>query len=324
MIPRLIDPTTMRPHTERWAYQKLYRDNIFALATRLYPWAGRGGARLLCRSIARFYALTQPAIRRVVRQNLALLQSEPVTDRDALQVFLNYAETLADYVGVGRMNPTQAQELLGGHTGAEHLEAATGNGRGVILATGHYGFFEFGSVILAQSGGTMTVATLPEPTTELTEWRAAWRRRWGAKTIAIGRDPFSALNVARALSGGDCMAMLADRPFGARGIPVELPGGRIPFSLSPALLAWMTGCEVLPSVIVRQPDRRYRIITKPPVTIHRVSHPERDEEVARATREIADSLFTEIQRDPRQWYQFVPLASPSGFQAPNPAATDAP
>lgn len=296
-----------RPHTERWAYQKLYRDNIFDLATRIYPWFGRTGARLLCRSIAWTYARTQPAIREIVRQNLALLQSEPVTDREALQVFLNYGETLADYVGVGRMNREQARGLLGGHTGAEHLEQAVKKGRGVILATGHYGFFEFGSVILAESGYGMTVATLPEPSPGLTEWRAAWRRRWGAKTVEVGQDPFSALNVTRALASGECMALLVDRPLGERGCPVELPGGRIPFSISPALLGWMTGCEILPSIIVRQPDRRYHIITKPPVTIHRVPHEKRDEEVARATREIAASLSEEIRRDPLQWYQFVPL-----------------
>lgn len=295
------------PHTDRWAYRKLYRDNIFALASRIYPWFGRTGARLLCRSVAWTYARTQPAILQIVRKNLALLQSEPVTRRDAMQVFLNFSETLADYVGVGLMNPEEAKALLGEHTGAEHLERAVQKGKGVILATGHYGFFEFGSVILAESGYPMTVATLPEPTTELTEWRASWRRRWGAKTVAVGNDPFSALNVARAISNGDCMALLVDRPIGERGLPVDLPHGQIPFSISPALLGWMTGCEILPSVIFRQPDRRYQIITKPPITVHRVPHEERDEEVARCTRAIAASLFEEIQRDPLQWYQFVPL-----------------
>lgn len=295
------------PHTERWAYQKFYRKNIFAFASWIYPWLGRTGARLLSRLVAWIYALTQPAILQVVRRNLALLQSKPVTHRDAIQVFLNFSETLADYVGVGRMSSEESKALLGEHIGAEHLERASQKGKGVILATGHYGFFEFGSVILAASGYPITVATLPEPTTELTEWRAAWRRRWGAKTVAVGRDPFSALNVARAISDGDCMALLVDRPVGERGLPVDLPHGRIPFSISPALLGWMTGCEILPAIIRRRPDRRYQIITKPPITVRRVPHDERDEEIARCTREIAASLFEEIQQDPLQWYQFVPV-----------------
>ncbi len=296
-----------RPHTERWAYKALYRDNIFALTSRMYPWVGRSGARLLCRSIAWTYARTQPAIREVVRKNLSLLQSEPVTDRDAMKVFLNFGETLADYVGVGLKTPEEAQLLFGGHIGIEHLRRATEKGRGVILATGHYGFFEFGSVILADLGYPMAVATLPEPTTELTQWRADWRLRWGGKTIPVGQDPFSSLQVAKAITEGHCMALLADRPFGERNLPFDLPNGRIPMSLSPALLGWMTGCDILPAVIKRLPDKRYQIITKPPITVQRVPHAERDQEIARGTRAIADSLFEEIRRDPQQWYQFVPV-----------------
>jgi lauroyl/myristoyl acyltransferase len=298
-----------RPHTERWAYRKLYTPDIFAFATRLYPWLRRPGAQILSRSVAWFYALTQPAVRRVVRDNLALLRSSPVTDADAVKVFVNFGATIADYIAVGAMPREKALALCAEHRGLEHLHAAREGGRGVILATGHYSFFEFGSAVLGSMGHRVTIATLPEPSGGLTEWRANWRSRWGTKTVPVGADPFSSLQIIRAIEQGDCMAMLADRPIGETGLPVDLPNGRILFSSSPALLAWMTGCPILPVVVTRRKDGRYRITARPAVTLRRDSGLGRKAEIERATHEIAAALFEEICAAPHQWYQFVPVGT---------------
>jgi KDO2-lipid IV(A) lauroyltransferase len=301
-----------KPHTERWAYQKLYTPDIFAFATRLYPWLGRLGSQVLSRTVAWVYAVTQPAVRRVVKENLSLLQKEAATEADAVKVFLNFGATIADYVIVGAMEKEKALALCAEHRGLEHLHAARQGGQGVILATGHYSFFEFGSVVLGGMGIQVTIATLPEPSDGLMEWRANWRRRWGTKTIPVGVDPFSSLQVIRAIEQGDCMAMLADRPIGETGLPVDLPNGRILFSTSPALLAWMTGCPILPVVVTRRPDGLYRITARPAVTIRRDSGLGRKAEIERCTREIAEALFEEIREAPHQWYQFVPVGLPKG------------
>lgn len=296
-----------KPHTERWAYRRLYSANIFALATRIYPFFRRPGAQALSRTVAWTYAVTQHAIRRVVRDNLALLQKDPVSEREAVSVFVNFGATIADYVAVGTFPVDKALALCAEHEGIEHLEAATSNGQGVILATGHFSFFEYGAVVLGRMGKKVTIATLREPSDDLTAWRAAWRERWGTQTIAIGTDPFSSLQVARAIGEGRCMAMLADRPIAERGVPFDLPNGRTMLSSSPALLSWMTGCKILPVIVTRLSDGRYRITAKPTVEARRVPHGQRDAEIARCTRDLGLSLFQEIRRAPLQWYQFVPV-----------------
>jgi lauroyl/myristoyl acyltransferase len=296
-----------KPHTERWAYRRLYSANIFALATRIYPIFRRPGAQALSRTVAWTYAVTQHAIRRVVRDNLALLQKDPVSERDAVSVFVNFGATIADYVAVGTLPVDKGLALCAEHEGIEHLEAATSNGQGVILATGHFSFFEYGAVVLGRMGKKVTIATLREPSDDLTAWRAAWRERWGTQTIAIGTDPFSSLQVARAIGEGRCMAMLADRPIAERGIPFDLPNGRTMLSSSPALLSWMTGCKILPVIVTRLSNGRYRITAKSTVEARRVPHRQRDAEIARCTRDLGISLFQEIRRAPLQWYQFVPV-----------------
>ncbi len=297
-----------RPHTERWAYRWLYSGRMFEWATRLYPFLGRRGFNIIGRTIAWIYAATQPGIRRIVQDNIALLQKSPVTERDARNVFVNFGKTMADYLSIAAMTKEEARTLSTERVNFHHLEKATANGKGVILVTGHFGFFELGGSILGDLGYKVAIATLPEPSSALTEWRAAWRSRWGAKTIAVGADPFSSLAIVRALADGHCMAVLADRPIDESGIPIKLPNGEILFSTSPALLSWMTGCDVLPAAIVRLPDGKYRITTKAPISVRRVPHDERDEEISRCTRAIAESLFEEITSDPEQWYQFIPVS----------------
>jgi lauroyl/myristoyl acyltransferase len=296
-----------KPHTERWAYRRLYSANILALATRIYPFFRRPGAQALSRTVAWTYAVTQHAVRRIVRDNLALLRKDPVSEREAVSVFVNFGATIADYVAVGALPIDKALAFCAEHEGIEHLEAATSSGQGVILATGHFSFFEFGAVVLGQTGKKVTIATLREPTDDLTAWRAKWRERWGTQTIAIGTDPFSSLQVAKAIDEGRCMAMLADRPIAERGVPFDLPNGRTMLSSSPALLSWMTGCKILPVIVTRLPNGRYRITARPPVEAHRVPHRQRDAEIARCTCELGTLLFEEIRRTPLQWYQFIPV-----------------
>lgn len=289
-----------KPHTERWAYRRLYTDRIFALCTALYPIFRRGGFQAVSRSVAFFYALTQPAVRRVVRANLSLLRREPVTDSEALRVFVNFGATIADYVAVGAMPTEQALALCRDHqTGMEHLRDAMAGGRGVILATAHYSFFEFGTVVLGSMGLPVTIATLPEPSPQLTAWRAKWRHRWGAETIEIGADPFSSIQIIRSLEKGRCMAMLADRPIVEHGLPVELPNGRTAFSTSPALLSSMTGCAVVPVIVTRLPGGHYRITAKPPITARAVPREERKAEIESCTRAIAASLLKKSVATPR-------------------------
>jgi KDO2-lipid IV(A) lauroyltransferase len=299
--------TAEKPHTERWAYRRLYTARVFELATRIYPLFHRSGAQAISRTVAWTYAVTQHGIRRIVRDNLALLQKEPVSEGDAVSVFVNYGATIADYVAVGALPKDKALAFCGESEGIEHLRTATTEGRGVILATGHFGFFEFGAVVLARMGQKVSIATLPEPSDVLTAWRAKWRRRWGTDTITIGKDPFASLQVARVIEEGRCMAMLADRPPTEHCIPFELPNGRTMLSSSPAVLSWLTGCKILPVIVTRRADGRYRIMAKPAVQARRVSHTARDTEIARCTRELGASLFEEICRAPLQWYQFVPV-----------------
>ncbi|MGH8048698.1 MAG: lysophospholipid acyltransferase family protein [Chthoniobacterales bacterium] len=296
-----------KPHYEKAFFKLIYSPAIFEFTSRLFGFLGRGFYVFVARSVAWTYAVTQRDVREIVRKNLELLTKEPMRDRDAVRVFTTYGSTIADYVAVGNMDQAKAAKLCAELHGAEHLEEAKRAGRGAILATGHFGFFEYGALLLAHMGHPVTVVTLSEHTRELTEWRANFRRRWGAETIEVGPDAFSSLRIFQTLSQGGFAAMLADRPVGGPAVPVELPNGRIAFSSSPALIAWMADCPVIPVTVTRRADGCYRIVSKPCIWPRRMGEDNREKAVEIASRKIADSLFEEIVRSPHQWYQFIPL-----------------
>lgn len=286
-------------HTRKLAYRLGYTAPAFSLLCRVSSLAGRRLSGGIARFVARAYCASQPGVVRTVADNLRLLDRTAGTGA-AARVFENFAGTLADYFWLAGRSGDQAYAL------AEIEGSLPALTSGAVLATGHYGFFEFGALALTRSGVRVSVVTDAEPTSGLTRWRAAYRKRWGAETIELGGDAFSSLRAAEALKAGQLAAMLVDRPVGGRSLPVELPGGVISFSMAPAILSWMTGCPVIPVSVRRTPEGRYVVRTGDPVSADR-STP-RDSAIADCTRRIADALVRDFLFDPLQWYQFIPLA----------------
>ncbi len=297
-----------RPHTARPAYRLGYTSAAFGFLSATARVVGRRAAGWIATTFAGFYCRTNPDLVALLDANRELLTGEKTPPGAGADNFRNFALTLADYLWLASQPPGVGFRLADLGPGIESLREASADGSGAILATGHYGFFEFGALVLGQMGFPVSVVTFAEPSSELTRWRADYRRRWGAETIEIGNDAFSSLRANEAIDRGRLTAMLIDRPLGGRSLEVELPGGRIPFSLSPALLSWMTGCAIVPVSVRRTPSGRYAIQAGAAVRCDR-SLP-REESLARCTREVAAALVADFRHDPSQWYQFVPLTPP--------------
>ena len=160
---------------------------------------------------------------------------------------------------------------------------------------------------MSEMGFPITAITLPEPTPKLTQWRAAFRKRWNIDTVVIGGDAFSVLDVTRAIQNGRFVAILADRPYDENSIPVAMPQGTIPFSTGPALIALLAQCPIIPVGILKQRDGRFRVVATNFITPQWL--PEgRAATLEHYTREIAQSLMPLFQEDPEQWFHFAPLA----------------
>ncbi len=160
--------------------------------------------------------------------------------------------------------------------------------------------------MLAQHGFPATVLTYPEPTRTLTDWRAAFRRRWKVDTLEIGVDSFAFLQIGERLRQGHFIATLIDRPHPTDSTPVALPNGTANFSTGILLLAAHAGVPVIPATMVRCKDGSYHAQVFAPMFIE--MRESRAETLRFYSQRIADTFLPVLRAYPDQWYQFVPLS----------------
>jgi lauroyl/myristoyl acyltransferase len=283
----------------------LYRARIFDLGAWLARHFPLGFLRALAGFAGWIYAVTHAERVAIVQRNLQLL--DPSLGRESAQrVYSEFGKTLADYFYIGTRPPETAARIIRQNDGAEHLRAAHAQGRGVLLVTAHFGLFELGGLLLTQYGYPSMVLTYPEPTRELTDWRAAFRRHWDVDTLEVGADSFAFLQVAEQLRKGKVVASLIDRPHPTDSTPVKLPNGTARFSAGILLLAAHGGVPVVPATMVRRDDGFYHAQVFPPITVEQ--RESRAETLRFYAQQIADTLVPVLTAHPEQWYQFVPLA----------------
>src|SRR3954469_22618787 len=229
----------------------LYRANLWKVAVAV---ARRLPHFLLCRlsgHAGKLYWLFCPSRRRVVFKNVlpALYgdaRAARITTRELFQQFgIKLADLWRYESGLSIYN------LFHSLNGWEHFEVAQKRGRGVLLVTIHLGNWEFGAPLLTQRGVKLQVITLAEPQARLTEIRQAARARWGIETLALGDNPFAAVEIIRRLEENNAIALLMDRPPSQTAVPVTLFGRRFSASISAAELARASGCAILPVYLPR-------------------------------------------------------------------------
>jgi predicted RND superfamily exporter protein len=192
--------------------QSLYSARLFEWASLLARWLPRS----LLRSLARFgtylYIFFHPSRRRVVESNLDLLGNSPFEKPSAWKVYANFASMLVDYFYFGIRTPQDHLSIVRNRVGYEHLQKVKAEGKGAFLLTSHLSFFELGGMLLTAMDFKSTALSMPEPTSELTQWRTDFRRRWGIDTIEVGTSPFSTFSILEALRRNEIVIALIDRP----------------------------------------------------------------------------------------------------------------
>jgi lauroyl/myristoyl acyltransferase len=275
-------------------------------------WLARCFPLGVIRAVAGFagwlYAMIHPKRVAVVQRNLQLLDKSPGR-KSARHVYSEFGKTLADYFYIGTRPPERALRIVTKSEGLHHFRTALELGKGALVVTAHFGLFELGGLMVAQMGIPCAILTYPEPSRALTEWRAAFRRRWNVETIEIGADSFAFLEIAEQLRQGKFVATLIDRPHPTDATPVSLPNGTAHFSTGILLLAAHGGVPVIPAMMFREADGTYHSRIFPPLFIEQRGS--RAETLRFYSQRIADTFLPVLCAHPEQWYQFVPLSPAS-------------
>ena len=202
--------------------------------------------------------------------------------------------------------------------GEERVRAAHGKGRGVLLITGHFGFWEINALVHALEIAPIAVLARPLDNPLLHALLEEVRCSTGNSVIyrrgAIRR-------VLRALGSNQAVAVLIDQHMhSADAVYVDFFTRQAATTSAPAALALKTGAPVVPVFALPLPGGRFRMVYE-----HAVELPETDDDqtaIRELTQRCTDVLEMYVRRYPELWlwmhrrWRDVPAATSVGPMFP--------
>jgi lauroyl/myristoyl acyltransferase len=249
--------------------------------------------------------LVWPAKRRILIENtMAVLGSDrrdPFVRTVAKKSMRNYCKYLIEFLDLPNMSSSDEVVASMKIQGLEHLQAAVERGKGVIIASAHFGTIEVGGLRLQDFVDVHAVYDTFKP--DYLD-RLIQRNRLEKGIHLIGVNDVRSM--MRALRNGHALTLLFDRPLErARGVTVRYFGRETAVPGGPAVLAMKTGAALLPVFMYRQPDKSFECRLFPPVTW--VETGDRDSDVQCIMQKLMDTLQTVVRERPDQWYMFRPM-----------------
>ncbi|TAN26582.1 MAG: hypothetical protein EPN30_04395 [Actinomycetota bacterium] len=219
----------------------------------------------------------------------------------ALLGYCSYARYWVEALAVGELTRRDLNARMSIY-GFEHVYEALGRGKGIIFTTPHLGNWDFGAAWLASGGYPITAVMEELEPPELFEWFASHRIKFGVKAIPATASAFGEL--AKALSRGEVVALVADRDISGSGIQVPFFGEATSIPQGVALLSLRTGAPIIAAAVYLLPGGGHFALVTDAITLAR-SDSLRDD-VRILTGMLVERYESLIRADPAQWHLFQP------------------
>jgi phosphatidylinositol dimannoside acyltransferase len=197
-----------------------------------------------------------------------------------------------DLAAVGR-------QLAETATGAEHINAALANGRGLIAALPHSGNWDMAGVWMAQTYGKFTtVAERLKPESLFVRF-VEYRESLGFEVIPLSggeQPPFPLLS--ERLRANKVVCLMAERDLSRHGVQVDFFGEPTRMPAGSAKLAITTGAALLPVHCWYDGDD-CRVSFGPPLDCS-------SGDVSVVTQALADVFARNIAEHPADWHMLQP------------------
>jgi len=264
-------------------------------------------ARIQVPWIGRLLYYLVPIRRGVVVANLRRVfgdvMSEDEIRRLAQAFYAHFARIILEFLQFSWLSPERRAACVR----VENIEAplrAVGQGKGVLLLTGHFGNWEVATVAgimqFPQYRGLLHVLRRPLQPRWFDALVTRRFRRAGVHTLSK-RGSLDV--ILERLSQGHLIVFVFDQcARGKDGIPVEFFGHVAGTFRSLALLALATGAPVVPLSSWREPDGTHVLRFEEALT--QIACEGAEEAIAKNTREYNAFIERAILRHPEQWFWF--------------------
>lgn len=283
-------PEVSRRHRIEYALVR----GVTALVRRL----PQGGATRLGHLIGWLAYLIDARHRRITLENLAATfpeRSVQERTRIAREVFAHFGRKLIELLWFSGL-PVDRQLALVEFVGAEHIEEARRAGKGVLLVTGHFGFWELHALAHGLRLGPMAVVAraLDNPLLD----RLLIELRSSTGNAVIDRKG-GLRRIMRALNANQSVAVLIDQHIlTADAVKVDFLGRPAATTSAVAVLALRTGAAVIPAFSLPLNDGRYRLIYEPPIPLPAGESPEAVRDLTQRCTKVLEKY---VRAHPERW-----------------------
>ena len=240
----------------------------------------------------------------------------------ARRMFEHFGQLLMVLLKFSTLTPEQMLSLVE-FDGEERVRTAHAQGRGVLLFTGHFGFWEINALVHALVLNPIAVLARPLDNPSLHDLLERVRTSTGNSVIyrrgAIRR-------VLRALAANQAVAVLIDQHMHADAVYVDFFNRQAATTSALAALAMKTGAPVVPVFALPLPGGRFRMVYEHPVE---PLPPDDPEAVRKFTQRCTDVLEMYVRRYPELWlwmhrrWRDVPAGEHVGGMFPRASSEDA-
>ena len=243
-----------------------------------------------------FYSLDR-GHRRLALANLdAAFPQRALPERRAIarEMFAHFGRLLMVFLKFSTMTPEQMLALVE-FEGDDRVRAAHAHGRGVLLFTGHFGYWEINALVHALALAPMAVVARPLDNPLLHDLLEHVRSMTGNSVIY---RKGGVRRILRSLAANDAVALLIDQHIHTDAVHVDFFNRPAATTTALAALAARTGAPVIPVFALPLPNGRFRMVYE-----HAVDPPRgADENALRDfTQRCTDVLEMYVRRYPDLW-----------------------
>ena len=243
-----------------------------------------------------FHALDRPHRRLALANLAAAFPARPPAERAVIarDMFAHFGRLLTVLLKFSTMRPDQMLARIE-FEGEDRVRAAHALGRGVLLFTGHFGYWEINALVHALALHPIAVLARPLDNPLLHDLLERVRTRTG-NTVIYRRGALR--RVLRALGSNQAIAILIDQHIHTDAVVVDFFNRPAATTSALAALALRTGAPVIPVFALPLPGGRFRMVYE-----HAVDPPRADEPdaVRQFTQRCTDVLEMYVRRYPGLW-----------------------
>jgi KDO2-lipid IV(A) lauroyltransferase len=181
--------------------------------------------------------------------------------------------------------------------GTEHFDAALKRGKGAIVVAGHFGSWELMGAATRQKGYPVDFLVGEQHNLLIDDLMNDYRRSVGIGIIKMGA---AAKGVIRALKNNRFVAMLSDQDAGSDGTVVEFFGRPASTPKGPAAFALKMDAPIIMGFIIRENQKKQRIIIEKPIFVEKTS--DKEDDIQRLTQAYTRVLEEYIRKYPDHWF----------------------